>query len=703
MKKQVFFAICVMVTLLTSAQRAVISPVSQDSVRSFYMTSWVGVSVPVTYTQHCIYQKVGDTIMSTTPTVAPTTMSYLVTISNLVPNTSYQFANVIFAGGVHDTSAFETFTTPVLQPLSITNITVDTSVFPVKTRLHFDFGGGYSTKISVIVNGSPLNQTSSIQLIGSGDTAVTMTGYSTRGAMYTSNFVYAAVVGSVPGISPDSFFTCPNYTVPSSQGPSGASTTVQQFQDSLVFTTTVSMGNASSMVLTRTLHDSATNLPPTRIRTMYHDTTFSDHYTNQFTNDAFWYNVQAVSTAGLDSESISAHTLPINKPTLTSNFGVLDQTTSSVKVFITGNTNGTWTGSPSKNSVVYTNKTGSVITLTGSIYTGVQTDSFTLTNLNPGTQGTCLARVTNNLGMRDSLLIGYITLSPRQAPAPTWGNIVMVNASTLQVNNLHQVVDANDTVGDGFVVQNLTSGGVDTFFTSGGLTQTQTLASSQFTGLIGGTTYEVTPFSISADGVYTFGTSLQQYTDAPSNPVVEDIIVDTTGNRVKITIRANGQGTPSQLFFEVDNTSGGAVHTYVAIPFGTGYVSYDFYPDQYLAANTWYYASATVTDMNNDNPNQMGQDFMTPAMVTTGISNVSPTANAITVYPNPTTDFVHGELGTDVQATINVFDLSGKLVGTTPASQSFTLDMREMLVGEYVFQILDQTNTVLSTNRVVKK
>ena len=185
--------------------------------------------------------------------------------------------------------------------------------------------------------------------------------------------------------------------------------------------------------------------------------------------------------------------------------------------------------------------------------------------------------------------------------------------------------------------------------------------------------------------------------------MVEDIIVDTTGNRVKITIRANGQGTPSQLFFEVDNTSGGAVHTYVAIPFGTGYVSYDFYPDQYLAANTWYYASATVTDMNNDNPNQMGQDFMTPAMVTTGISNVSPTANAITVYPNPTTDFVHGELGTDVQATINVFDLSGKLVGTTPASQSFTLDMREMLVGEYVFQILDQTNTVLSTNRVVKK
>ncbi len=703
MKKQVFLAICVMVTLLTSAQRAVISPVSQDSVRSFYMTNWVGVSVPVTYTQHCIYQKVGDTIMSTTPTVAPGAMSYLVTISNLVPGTQYRFANVINAGGVHDTSAFEMFTTPQLQPLSITNITVDTSVFPVKARLHFDFGGGYYVDLSAIVNGSPQNHTSSLRLVGSGDTAITMTGYSTHGATYTSNFVYASVVGNVPGISPDSFFSFSNYTVPSSRSPHVDTIQVQQFQDSLIFTTTVSIGNATSMTLTRVVQDSATNLVTTRIRMAYHDTTFTDHYVNQFTNDAFMYKVKTVSSAGLDSQLVRVHTLQINRPTLTSNLGVTRQTTNSVRVFITGTTNGNWVGSPSRNSVVYTDKTGASITLTGSIYTGTQTDSFTLTNLNPGTTGTFLARVTNGLGVRDSLPIGYVTLAPRQSSAPTWGNLVMVNASTLQAKNVHQNVNQGDTVGVAYVCEDLNSGSVDTFYTSGGYTSSRTLPDFQFTGLIGGHTYQITPFSISADGVYTFGTSLQQYTDAPSNPVVEDVIVDTTGNKVKITVRANGQGTSSQLFFEVDNTSGGSVHTYVAIPFGTGYVSYDFYPDQYLAANTWYYANAQVKDMNGDNPMQLGQNFITPSMMTTGISNVSPTANAITIYPNPTTDFVHGELGTDVQATINVVDLSGRLVVTATATQSFTLDVRQVSVGEYILQILDQNNTVLSRNTVIKK
>ena len=116
-----------------------------------------------------------------------------------------------------------------------------------------------------------------------------------------------------------------------------------------------------------------------------------------------------------------------------------------------------------------------------------------------------------------------------------------------------------------------------------------------------------------------------------------------------------------------------------------------------------YYANATVTDMNSDNPMQMGQNFMTPATMATGISNLSPNTNAITVYPNPTTDFVRGQLDADVQATINMFDVNGRLVITATATQSFTLDLREIPAGEYLIQILDQNNTVLSRNKVIKK
>ncbi len=74
------------------------------------------------------------------------------------------------------------------------------------------------------------------------------------------------------------------------------------------------------------------------------------------------------------------------------------------------------------------------------------------------------------------------------------------------------------------------------------------------------------------------------------------------------------------------------------------------------------------------------------------------TENNISVYPNPTADYLHIK-STEVRA-IEIFDLNGAKVIDTEVTKE--LDLSSLRVGTYLLKLMDSSGGVISTNRIIK-
>ena len=610
-----------------SAQRSKVYNLVNDSIHATYASVPVGMTNGTgSYADYVLYKRQGDTAYSSTATVVTSNALIWRTIQNLQPSSTDTFRNVIVTNGVRDTTGIYTFTTKALVSSTLTSISVDTNVSPARVRFHFDITNGFSASTMLWLNSYGIH-IQGPDLSGTGDTAISLAGYSVPDTDYYGNYLEVSLNATVSGVTLDSLFSVPDISIPALHRPTVSPIQVAQYQDSLVFTTAVTVGNAGYLNLVMMLYDSLTHGTTTRSMTVYHDTAFSIAFEYLNVNDGYSLTIAGTNAGGIATQTAVTHTLGLNPATLSRTVDTTNLTTTAVTISVTGNSNGTLPGNLARILIKYNDKNAVSHKDSSVTFTGMLNPSFNLANLKPGPASNDIWIFISNsgLGRTDSFLYQVTLLTPappRVAPAPYGTTPVMVNSSTIQWSGLRQNVDPGDTVGDGFVLEDLDGGGTDTSFTSGGLTSSTILGTSQFTGLIGGHTYRITPFSISADNQYNFGQSEDQYTNAPQNPIVEDILVDTANSRVKITVRANGQGTPSKLYLDIMQGTG-TVHSYVAVTIGTGYVSYDYYPDQYLNPNTLYNASATIKDMQDDNPMQMGKDFLTPVWLSTGISQVT--------------------------------------------------------------------------------
>lgn len=76
-------------------------------------------------------------------------------------------------------------------------------------------------------------------------------------------------------------------------------------------------------------------------------------------------------------------------------------------------------------------------------------------------------------------------------------------------------------------------------------------------------------------------------------------------------------------------------------------------------------------------------------------------ANSVKVYPNPASDVVNFSIDYNKASTVNVMDITGKLVATTSFHLgNAQLDARSLNAGVYLYQIVDTDGVVVKTGKV---
>ncbi len=95
------------------------------------------------------------------------------------------------------------------------------------------------------------------------------------------------------------------------------------------------------------------------------------------------------------------------------------------------------------------------------------------------------------------------------------------------------------------------------------------------------------------------------------------------------------------------------------------------------------------------------------APVTNNISETENSINQITIYPNPSTDFIAVQMNALAKETleVNLYDLNGKLIQTTSILQGSTIayfDTQKLYSGEYVIKIGKGNSCVTKTVTIAK-
>ncbi len=100
-------------------------------------------------------------------------------------------------------------------------------------------------------------------------------------------------------------------------------------------------------------------------------------------------------------------------------------------------------------------------------------------------------------------------------------------------------------------------------------------------------------------------------------------------------------------------------------------------------------------------------ESVTTYAATNSISETENSINQITIYPNPSSDFIAVQMNALAKETVevNLFDLSGKLIQTTSILQGSTIayfDTQKLYSGEYVIKIGKGNSSVTKTVTIAK-
>ncbi len=72
------------------------------------------------------------------------------------------------------------------------------------------------------------------------------------------------------------------------------------------------------------------------------------------------------------------------------------------------------------------------------------------------------------------------------------------------------------------------------------------------------------------------------------------------------------------------------------------------------------------------------------------------------VFPNPFTDFITLNMQNPIDGTINMFNISGKMILNQPTRQEVTLDLSHLSPGLYMLQVTNSTNQIISAQKIIK-
>jgi hypothetical protein len=304
------------------------------------------------FSQSYLVKADDDTAFTATTTVSTGSYPFWRRIYGLRGSTDYEVRSVVNKNGVSDTSSSRFFTTKdsvAPQPMSITNILLNPGVFQTVVMFHYRAIGDYKMDVNFWYQ-SYQYSTNALRLTGEGDTSIVVTSPNAPSTLYANNFLYAATVGVIPGINPDSFFVVSNYTTPGAQSSDVEYATITAVgQDSLVLTASIKTGNTGSSVVKMDFLNAANIVTQTLpLFTITHDTIVTWKKTNltTFTDNAF--RVKAASSGGTDSvQTPFTRTLQVPLVSITSADTTLAGF-SKTKLLITINTQGTWPASTTK-------------------------------------------------------------------------------------------------------------------------------------------------------------------------------------------------------------------------------------------------------------------------------------------------------------------------------------------------------------------
>lgn len=114
--------------------------------------------------------------------------------------------------------------------------------------------------------------------------------------------------------------------------------------------------------------------------------------------------------------------------------------------------------------------------------------------------------------------------------------------------------------------------------------------------------------------------------------------------------------------------------------------------------------AVAILDGDTVNDNNNGDCASVSLAFNTGLSAVELAANSVKVYPNPASDVVNFSIDYNKARTVNVMDITGKLVATTDFNLgSAQLDARSLNAGVYLYQIVDTDGVVVKTGKVTIK
>lgn len=206
-------------------------------------------------------------------------------------------------------------------------------------------------------------------------------------------------------------------------------------------------------------------------------------------------------------------------------------------------------------------------------------------------------------------------------------------------------------------------------------------------GYVPGTSYTITT-TVSKSGMAVFGLGVECLKTGNSSTgtwgitnSAETHIVTAPNQRKNVTHMLNGGLVANGKAFQFNWTAPVA---------GTGTV-------------TFYGAGVAGNHNNSDNGDYV---YTTSLAVTEDLGNAiapSVSENKLSVFPNPSTDWINVESKSLDVTTIRIVDINGKTITDAKATETTTIFVKTFAAGLYYVQALNKANNVISTQQFVKQ
>jgi hypothetical protein len=116
-----------------------------------------------------------------------------------------------------------------------------------------------------------------------------------------------------------------------------------------------------------------------------------------------------------------------------------------------------------------------------------------------------------------------------------------------------------------------------------------------------------------------------------------------------------------------------------------------------------YTIGETVVQENTQGNIHISEGFISPGLQESlAVSNYNALAG-ITIFPNPTTDFVNLAFATDADYSIQVYDINGKNLASFQTAENIRINLSNYSAGNYILLIKDEAKKLYQSYKIIKK